>query len=57
MPTRGYGGGNTRPSRSFNTGMLGSDSTGANLVSKVNEVKKRGRLGKREKYDGRGGRW
>lgn len=57
MPTRGYEGGNARPSLTFHTGLLGSDSTGSNVVSKVNEIKKRGRLGKREKYDGRGGRW
>lgn len=57
MPSIGYRGGNTRPNRDFNTGMLGSDSTGANLVSKANEVKKRGRLGKRNKYMGENGRW
>jgi len=57
MPTEGYRGGNTRPHRSFMTGLLGSDSTGNNLTSKANEVKQRGKLGKREKYDGRGGRW
>ena len=57
MPTRGYGGGNVAPRRSFRTGLLGSDSTGVHLVSKANQVNKRGRMGKREKYDGRGGRW
>lgn len=57
MPTPGYGGGNTRPTRRFNTGLVGSDSTGANIVSKANQINKRGRQGKREKYDGSGGRW
>jgi len=57
MPSKGYGGGNTRPARNFHTGMLGSDSTGSNMVSKINEVKKRGRMGKRNKYMGNNGRW
>lgn len=57
MPTKGYGGGNTSPKRLFKTGLLGSDSTGNHVTSKVNQVKNRGKQGKREKYDGRGGRW
>ena len=57
MPTLGYGGGRIAPRRVFHTGLLGSDSTGGHVVSKANQVKERGRLGKREKYDGRGGRW
>ena len=57
MPTKGYGGGSVRPVRPFHTGLVGDDSTGANIVSKVNQVNERGRQGKREKYNGRGGRW
>jgi len=57
MPTIGYKGGNVRPTRVFLTGLLGSDGTGAHVTSKANQINKRGKQGKREKYDGRGGRW
>ena len=52
---RGYAGGGTRPDRRFHTGLLGSDSTGANVIQKPNQTinnQKTGRSVKRK-----AGRW
>ena len=51
----GYRGGGTRCSRSFHTGLLGSDSTGANVISKSNEKINNQKTGRSVKQ--RKGRW
>lgn len=49
MPQNGYVGGNKRQLISFRTGLLGSDSTGAVLNSRINQVKQRLNPGNRGK--------